>query len=651
MIIASRFSIPAVAMCMAALAVAAHGASPADRNTPVVVVVPEQTIRQYQRFELTITGVPATDSPHDPRVIAVDAELTTPAKKTMRIPGFAMRRTEARTVDGALRFVPVGPWEWRVRFAPAEVGAYEGVVVATTPTGAARSLPFRFTAARAEKSARGMIRVAPGNPRAFAYDDGSTFIPIGQNQCWCVRDRRLPVSDDPFQFDKAMSAAGIRQSPNGAGAERRGDPRDDFRRWLDQLAANRANWIRLWTNARWSIGIEGSKPYEFDEDSAMLLDAVVAMCEERGIAIQMCLNGAREINADLGGDWRWHCRVEEPYHRRNGGPCASGKDFLQLPAARVQFQGYLRYLVARWGASPAVFAWEFWNEMETLKAAGGQSLKVEWTDAMGNYLRLHDPYRHLITNSLGSNAVWGDLWKLPSIDVVEYHDYGGRDFHKGKSQVAIFAPAAPPLEAYGKPVLFAEVGLVENDWGPNRHTDLQRFPQAPKDRAGYAFHEALWAPFFAGTAGAGMHWWWISLTDQFDLYGQYRPLADFLADIPLAREPLPRVAAKASAPHLTCLARGNRWGTVAWVWNTQNAWQALVIDKQTPNPVSGASLTLPAAGAGRFEVRCIDPWTGKTLLSKTITANGNELVIPLPDFTIDIAVKAVRSNTERGNHD
>ncbi len=63
------------------------------------------------------------------------------------------------------------------------------------------------------------------------------------------------------------------------------------------------------------------------------------------------------------------------------------------------------------------------------------------------------------------------------------------------------------LGRFGKPVLFSEVGLVNDDWGPNDHVCPNRAGSFVQDVDNRAFHEALWLPFFTGAAGTGLHWW------------------------------------------------------------------------------------------------------------------------------------------------
>ena len=329
-----------------------------------------------------------------------------------------------------------------------------------------------------------------------------------------------------------------------------------------------------------------------------------------------------------------------PYDLRNGGPAANLKEMFDLPAARLQEEAMLRYMIARWGYSHALFAWELWNEMDAIRDNEAMRSDIlDWVGTMCRYLHDHDPYRHLATTSLGSTGIWDDLWSLPAIDFINYHDYGGRERYKDRSQVDVYAPVMAKLGKFGKPVLFSEVGLVNETWGPNDHVSPEKSATIVQDSENDAFHEALWLPFFTGAAGGGMHWWWEQF-DHYDAYPLYLPLTRFLADLPLAQAPLPPTEGKTSAEGLQCFARGNGWGTVAWIWDSRASWQTLVLAGKKPAVVAGASVLFPTA-RGTFQVQSIDTRNGKELSRQVIKAGAGGLTVPLPDFVIDVAVKAV----------
>ena len=120
------------------------------------------------------------------------------------------KSSPTRTFDWAERLDPSGPSEWRVRFAPTEVGAYRLEFVLRTRTGLAR-LPAKLVSLPAKG---GFVRVSSRDHRFFALDDGLvavrprkiTFplsgpqghvvVPAGHS-CLPSSPRRIPPTSKP----------------------------------------------------------------------------------------------------------------------------------------------------------------------------------------------------------------------------------------------------------------------------------------------------------------------------------------------------------------------------------------------------------------------------------------------------------------------
>lgn len=569
------------------------------------VKVPSGAFKPDEKIELTVTNLPASSNPFDPAAIRLDAEIVSPDGKTVRVPGFAALRCEAQQVQGETRYRSTGGMDWLIRYAAPAAGHYEGRVIVTVPDGTAASRPFQFRVEPSAGPRKGNVRIASGNPRAFAFEDGSSFIPIGENLCWQT-------------------------------------PRDRLFGWIAKLGANGANWTRVWTSSSPTFGVEGVKAYEYNEDAARGIDTFVQTCEQNGVYATFCLNHVRSFGPPPRPAGAINYSTNFPYDVRNGGPATNIKEMFVLPAARAQQEAMLRYMIARWGYSRAIFAWELWNEMDSIRDNASMKPEIiDWVGTMCAYLHANDPYHHLTTTSLGSTGIWDDLWKLTSVDFVNYHDYGGRERYRNRSQVEVYAPVMAKLDGFGKPVLFSEVGLVDEKWNANEHVSPKQAATVVQDRDNLAFHEALWLPFFTGAAGGGLHWWWEEF-DAYNVYPLYRSLARFVSDIPLARAPMPLVEGRSEGDRLQCFARGNDWGMVAWVWDPLSPWQSVVLAGRKPETVSGASVVFPAA-RGSFQVQCIDTRTGKELSRQTIKADAGGLTVRLPDFEVDVAVKAIRT--------
>ena len=71
---------------------------------------------------------------------------------------------------------------------------------------------------------------------------------------------------------------------------------------------------------------------------------------------------------------------------------------LSHPQAREAYKKRLRYIVARWGYSPHIAAWQLWNEIDhgaqVLSAVRDGDITVEqWHEEMSAYLQQIDVHR------------------------------------------------------------------------------------------------------------------------------------------------------------------------------------------------------------------------------------------------------------------
>ena len=349
----------------------------------------------------------------------------------------------------------------------------------TDKSGTVRSAPLELTATAVQSP--GFVRVSRQSPRYFAHDDGRPFFAIGENVCWS--GNRTPVAD--------------------------------YTAWLKELGAAGGNWARLWL-AYNEKGLEwmpaptpkaGTGTYlglgRYSPGNAWRLDEVVRLARENGVYLMFCLGTYGEFTE--GGYFNEGSWVSNPYNAKNGGPCARPADFWTNPEARKLYQKRLRYLIARWGYSPNVFAWEFWNEVPETPATAA------WVAEMAAYLKRHDPNRHLVSTTYGNAATW----KCPDVDFTMTHMYGQAgntaDFTR---QIEREARAALPFD---KPYLLAEFGI---DW----QTGDQRWD---RPRSGLNMHNGAWAAMMSGAAGTAMLWYWDSYVHPSHLYHVLTPVRKF----------------------------------------------------------------------------------------------------------------------------
>ena len=440
----------------------------AEVNAINSVSVLEDNPRLYEKVELVADIDAVFNNPYDPTDIRVDGRFESPSGAVIIVPGFYYR--EYTQTNGVL--TQTDNWSWRVRFTPTEVGEYHYQVLATTLLGTKRSAPGTFTAAASDNP--GFIRVDSRNPRYFVFDNGTPYFPVGEDMAWASSN---PLTDYPH--------------------------------WLDQLQAAGGNWIRVWM-APWGFSPEwldtGLGNYEQRQAQSYQLDQLMDMAADRNIYIMLSLLNHGQFSTTTDPEWD-----QNPYNAANGGPCAEITCFATNPDAIRFWHQRLRYIAARWGYSPNIMTWEWWNEINwsPLSAA---SLLAPWIENSAAYLRSLDPYHHLITHS-GSSRADRSVWDQNTIDFVQDHQYNMSDLERTFNDVISSWLRAYPT----KPFLMGEFGSPST-----------------ADQQGVLVHEGLWAAPMNGAAGTGMTWWWDTYIDPLNLYYHFKGVSAFFRGEDLA---------------------------------------------------------------------------------------------------------------------
>jgi hypothetical protein len=432
---------------------------------------------QWNLVEFTITNVPAASNPFDPTVIRVDGTLRAPSGSQQLVPGFWFSEYRRSLVGGEERLSGVAP-EWRLRFRPVEVGPH--TVTATILTngqtaGPTITLDFTVTAHPNPPARRGVVRIAANN-RHFETGDGQALPLIGHCVCW--HHQR-----GTFDFDD----------------------------WFGAMAAAGENYARLWMSP-WGFGIEAEPGtgVNYRLDRAWQLDHVFRLAEQRGIYLMLCFDyhGMFEITPDYwGGNDNWKLN---PYNVANGGPCANQGEFFTKPEALAMYQKRLRYLIARYGHSPNLLAWQFFNEIDNVYAYLEPGEVAAWHATMGDWLKSNDPWRHLVTTSLTGGSDRPEIWQLPQMEFAMYHSYS-----QAQPAAALPGIAQRFISDYAKPIMIGEFGTDWRGW---------RREQDPFLRG---WRQGIWAGALSGAVGTAMSWFWEDIHAD-NLYPAYAALRDIL---------------------------------------------------------------------------------------------------------------------------
>ena len=289
------------------------------------------------------------------------AEVTTPSGQKLTLPAYY--------AEGGL---------YAVRARPDERGTYRFGAVSETTLGvhATELVVSLVSAAEVQNPARTRLPSIlrnPKDPRRFMRSDGVAFAPVGANLAWAPDDR-------PDRLNYYLGA-------------------------LPAFAHANLNWMRVWMahwgglNLDWLPADMGPspKPGRFDERVAETWDKLLEAAEDNGVYIQVVLQHHGQFNTANDSNW-----AQNPWNAANpGGFLRSPVDFFTDPDARVISLVKYRYIVARWGWSPAVFAWELFNEVHWTDAIkqGHEADVARWHAEMATFIRSVDAYGHLVTTS------------------------------------------------------------------------------------------------------------------------------------------------------------------------------------------------------------------------------------------------------------
>lgn len=333
-------------------------------------------------------------------------------------------------------------------------------------------------------------------------------------------------------------------------------------------------------------------------------------------------------------------------------------NYRNMTAVRWYQQAWWRYLQARWGYSPNIFAFEAVNEAEP-----GNSNHHAQVDEMGKYLHcgvfgvalpatdgqkcnLSHPNAHMVSTSLwhsfDSALFVGN--KYPNVDYADIHQYIPKDTDLKHFQDTALSTYDLGM-AYGaipsgskKPIIRGETGLINQGANTDGSADLSA------DKQGIWLHKMIWGGINA--SGLIEHYWYAQshIFNPVDLRSKYKNYYLFIKDIPLNNGKYVDASATASNAKLRVWGQKDLTNQRAhlWIANTDHIWT----NTGTIAPING-SVTLKGLAANTsFNVEWWDTYMGKVSSTQSIstTATG-DLVLNVSNLTTDVAVRIAPQGT------
>ncbi len=454
-------------------------------------------IGRYEKFELTITVSESYSNPFDTDIVDITVTFTKPDGNDAEVPAFFYEEYDE---DANGLFVNGRDPCWKVRLAPSQLGAYEVNQITIIDHNGTSIVDPEVTFTCIESNEKGIIRVDNRNSYYLQYDNNEPYIPIGHNVGWW--------------------------DANGT---------DIWENTFTEMGSVGENWVRIWmTHFHQGTLLEWRAYKQYYGGVGVLslpiawkLDRMVESCEQNGISMQLVLQHHGQFSTEVNPNWD-----DNPYNiihaATDGGFLNDPNEFFTDSEARRITKYKYRYIVARWGYSSAILAWELWNEVQYTDAwrfRSDKSSVVNWHNEMASYIRSTDPFNHPITSSSHGSG-FENIWNLPGIDLIQVHYYGS-------GTIGYFEQTALSLASFNKPVIMGE-------FGTGTECDINSLPEPQKTQMldTLELHNGIWSAFHVKSGG---HlWWWDCYIEALDLYDEFTALGVYaenedLADYNLAR--------------------------------------------------------------------------------------------------------------------
>jgi hypothetical protein len=434
------------------------------------------TAAAYPRLEVAFELPNLTGNPFDYRDNDVQVTFAGPDGASFTAPAF---------FDGGAT--------WRARHTPDRPGRWR--VNGVSLNGKEIALRFEPLPEVSGPATPGFVRIDPADPKRFVTSDGAPYLPLGHNIAW-------------------------------------GDRQGDVPWYLKQLGAAGGNWSRIWMNHWDGKNLDwprGNGPLgTLNLGCARKWDGIVAAAEAAGVHFQMTLQHHGQVSTRVNPNWPDH-----PWNQARGGWLARAEDFFTDPQAIALTKAKYRYIIARYGYSPSVMAWELFNEVQYADAWGRNRESVRtWHHDMAAFIRSQDPWHHLITTSSDL-----DPGLYQGLDYYQPHHYPSD---------LLSAIAGQAEMKTDRPLFIGEMGIGG---------DLS------KDD-GRQWHQILWGSLLSPMAGAAQYWAWDTVARN-KLWPQLAGASAFVKASGLASlkpGPAPAVEITTAASGPLSFGPGGGWG-------------------------------------------------------------------------------------------
>jgi hypothetical protein len=517
---------------------------------------------RYGKLELAVALEATYDNPYDVRQVHLAAVFTGPDGREWTVPGFWD-----------------GDETWRVRFAPPVEGEWRYRLQVRDRHGESKPWQGQFTCQ--PSGHHGWLQVGAWvdpsySARYLVHHDGTPFYGVGHCNAFDLMSYGWDQEEGFVLFDR--------------------------------MAEHGENMLVYWPI--YANPFFATRYDRYSLPDLKVIDLVVEDAARQSIYLVFTI-----WNHDLLRD------DTHPWSRTNMGDWETHNGFRELGGLDAFFtdeeawawqENLYRYVIARWGYSPAIGLWQTVSEIEGTNAGRHTD---RWHERVNACFVEHDPYRHPTTASMAGDAWWPAGYAV--MDVAQMHSYDSQNDAVGTGPL-LASWTHKMWQAEAKPNFIGEFGTSDE----RLHPEL--------------LHNGIWAGLAAGAAATPMEWndsgTWGRMDDE--MYEHMAYLATFVADLPLAHlDPVP----------LEVVADDERlqaWGLVGEGGGMGFFW---LQDTAPGDTRTDVAVTVTGLAPGVYAVRPFDTWQGVYLgESRAIADQSGRLMVALPSFSSDLAVRLER---------
>ncbi len=543
-----RFFILAAALLVSGCARAAAVPTAPPASAPglptISAVAPDKTeVPRYERLELSVALKAQYTNPYDLRQVSLDGRFSGPGDLQMKVPGFW---------DGEAA--------WLVRFTPSQVGVWSYSLTVRDARGSSAPYEGKFTVTASDR--HGWLQAGNWVNPAYSghylvYQDGTPFYGVGHCDAFSLAVNGVSA-DAGFGLFDAMKKAG----------------------------ENYVVWWPLYQNSPISTSYN-----DYSIGSLKMIDLTVADAQKKGIFLIFTIWDHPELRDDTHpGNWgtgNWS---------RNGfNKLGDLKSFFTSPEAWAWQENFYRYLIARWGYSPAIGMWQTVSEINGTNAYDQTD---PWHKKVNDYFVANDPYRHPTTASQsggGDSIPWPQGHKV--MDAPQVHIYDPLNNNPVGAASVLAQWTSTMWDEVARPNWVGEFGVTDNNLYPE------------------LFHNSIWAALGAGAAMTPAEW------NSGGAWGEMTPalledigrLARFVAGMPMAQWNPSPLKVSSSDPQVRGWGLAGRDGGLFWVQDFSLEGRTIEEVRSGQTIRKGVQVELQGMAGGAYTIRPYDTWQGTYL--------------------------------------